>query len=266
MLQKSLYPLGHTPHEVERLESQAKLFNDTLLAELASQANQCLELGTGVGSNWPILQRINPRLQFTGIDNSNEAITLAKKAHSDSPATFSVMDATDLHYSDNSFDLVFSKLVLWSIGEKWLTVFDEVLRVLKPGGVFYVYEPYDKGILFSPPRPSLELLIQQWGTAALQSGLDPHIGPKVSLAAIAKGFQRVQTKLYPVSALSNEHDKYATICNNLKNFYFGNAANNLGLILNKVLREQALAELSSTNTSLVMDTFFVTWGYKSQIS
>jgi len=266
-MSSSIYPLGHSTDEIGRLEHQAKMLVDPLLGELAMNAESCLELGVGIGSNLSILREGNPALRMFGVDNSVSAIQSARASHGDSGAEFSVMSATDLSFPEKAFDLVFSKLLLWSIGSRWRDAVSEAFRVLRPGGMFYAFEPFDKGVLFEPPRPALQSLIQWWDEAAVTSGLDPFIGPKVPRALHEAGFIEVRTKSFPVLALAHEEERYFAICDNLRKFYFGDSPDNPIAVLSPAKRTEALDELFSTEPGgLVMDQFFVTWGPQALVT
>lgn len=257
------YVLGHTSNEMGRLDSQASLLEDPLLFQLAGAAEKILEMGAGVGSNWPFINNANPTSKYLGIDFSSSATERAQKTYGESRAQFQTMDATNLHLSDESFDLVFSKLVLWSIGRCWKTAVKEAYRVLKPGGVFYAFEPFDQAVLFSPPKPKMSALIETWDHEAAQAGMDPLIGPKVPAAFLKAGFTNVQTKAFPVLAHGNNPEKYSAIIQNLKQFYDGDFVGNPSKKMNEDFKTEALDELTASSPlGLVMDFFFVTWGRK----
>lgn len=261
----AVYPLGHSSGEVGRLEYQAKLFHDPLLDELARSASHVLELGAGVGSNWPILRAASPRIRYLGIEVSEQAVREARANHAGGTARFEVMDATELKIPDKTYDLVLSKLVLWSIGPAWEQALRESYRVLKPGGVFYAFEPFDGGVLFHPPKASAQRLIQEWDQAALARGLNPLIGPKLPAALRGAGFTEVAAKPFPVMATAFDRGRYFAICDNFRKFYLGDADENPGQALDRTLKEQALQELTALSVdALVMDFFFVSWGYKPE--
>lgn len=76
--------------------------------------------------------------KVTGIDASDEMIGLAKKRlesdHRDN-VEFLVADGANLPFENNSFDVVFSNFVIVHFKDLYVP-FDEVFRVLKPGGFF----------------------------------------------------------------------------------------------------------------------------------
>ena len=247
---KPIYPLGHSAREVARLEMQAKLFHDPFLDELARKSRTCLEMGCGVGSNWSVLKNVNPSLQFTGVDISQTAVDSARGFHAD--ATFDNMDVTRLGFTDQIFDLVFSKLVLWAVGAEFEESIREAHRVLKPGGTFYSFEPYDKGIVVEPPRPLFQSAFQDWSRKTVQNGLDPNVGPKVPMALVDAGFKDVKCRFFPILTLGTDPQRYNAQLDNFKNVYFGHTENH-----------PAIEDLyRDPSRGLIMDSFFVAWGVR----
>ncbi len=259
---QELYPLGHSATELGRLELQAKLFEDPLLIHLAQEAESCLEIGSGIGSNWPSLQRANSTLRYEGIDLSETAVTKANSIHGGGRANFSVASATSLPFRPCAFDLVVSKLVLWSMGPAWKTALREAYRVLRPGGLFYAFEPYDQGVVFEPARPAFREVLEHWGQAASLNGIDLCLGPKVPEELILAGFKNVQTFFFPVLAPASDPERFQAICDNLGKFYLGESSREFLKDLNPRTLLKASEELLAAPHGLVMDAFFVTVGEK----
>lgn len=70
-----------------------------------------------------------------GLDASNEMMAFAKKRHKD--VTFCQASATDTGFEDQSVDLVYTFHLLMHLDETTIQqIFDEVYRILKPGGRF----------------------------------------------------------------------------------------------------------------------------------
>ena len=102
-----------------------------------------LEVGCATGIHSRFLIRDDNRI--TGVDISNEMIAEAKKYQSEN-LRFTVMDALHLDFKDNTFDIVFSATMIEFI-EKKQDLYQELLRVLKPGG-FLVIGTIQKGSSF----------------------------------------------------------------------------------------------------------------------
>ena len=259
-----IYPLGHAEKELERLDMQASLLRDPSLETLFAQSKSCLEIGCGNGANLPLLRRQNQETQYIGIDTSEAAIDeAARRFHENENARFMVMGGASIDLPEASLDLIFTKLVLWAVGVDWPCVLKEAMRLLKPGGTFYAFEPCNHLVEMYPERPSAKRWMNQWDEAALASGIDPFIGPKVARQLKRAGFQNVDSKFFPVIATGREKDRYEAIVGNLKGFYMGSAAEALGLPADGELRRNASEEfLQFGPESLVMDAFFVSRGWK----
>lgn len=103
------------------------------LKRFCSGGDKILDLGCGNGRLIELLGDLN--IDYTGVDSSENLIDLAKKIYP--KKNFSVADALNLTFTNNSFDKVFSIAVLHHIPSKQLRLkfFSECKRVLKPGGL-----------------------------------------------------------------------------------------------------------------------------------
>ena len=93
-----------------------------------------LEIGVGPGST---LEFYPPRTDFVGIDISAAMIEEAKKKaanlNSGSRFALQVMDAANLEFPDNTFDVVMAAYVITTVQDPH-RVCREIHRVVKPGG------------------------------------------------------------------------------------------------------------------------------------
>ena len=101
------------------------------------RGSKILDIGCGPGFFTMILTKYG--MEVTGIDYSDDML-LQAKANAESKgiaASFYKMDASDLSFEDESFDLIVSRNVIWNL-ERPEKAYSEILRVLRPGCKAYV--------------------------------------------------------------------------------------------------------------------------------
>jgi ubiquinone/menaquinone biosynthesis C-methylase UbiE len=103
----------------------------------AAPGARILDYGCYDGWLYPTLAPHRPSA-IIGIDISDKGITAARAKYGQH-ATFLVMDAHQLDFPDNHFDLVVGRAILHHL--HFDTAIREIHRVLKPGGRCLVYEP-----------------------------------------------------------------------------------------------------------------------------
>ncbi len=98
-----------------------------------------LDAGTGSGYFTILLSRLGHHV--TGVDLSAEMIKEAKKlaAIHRVNADFQVMDAENLEFPDQQFDIVISRNVIWTLPNPE-HAYRHWLRVLKPGGILLNFD------------------------------------------------------------------------------------------------------------------------------
>ena len=102
------------------------------------QNRDLLEIGCGNGYGAFLLHRRLPR-SYVGLDVMEEQVGIARQRYPE--YQFLVQDATDLSgFPEGSKDVVIIFGVLHHI-PRWRQVIDEVRRVLRPEGSFFVEEP-----------------------------------------------------------------------------------------------------------------------------
>ncbi|ALF54307.1 methyltransferase [Nostoc piscinale CENA21] len=101
----------------------------------ATPETSFLEPGVGTGLNIiPLVKRGYP---VTGIDISAEMLNQCRQKLNGTPDNLRLIqaDASQLPFSDNSFDVVLTVHILHTVAD-WRAFLDEIERVLKPGGFY----------------------------------------------------------------------------------------------------------------------------------
>lgn len=98
-----------------------------------------LDIGTGPGFFAIIMAQLGWRV--SAVDCTTEMIrhATANAAHYGAAATFAVMDSHELRFPDNSFDLLVSRNVTWTLYDPE-RAYAEWRRVLRPGGRLLIFD------------------------------------------------------------------------------------------------------------------------------
>jgi ubiquinone/menaquinone biosynthesis C-methylase UbiE len=97
-----------------------------------------LDVGTGSGGFISILEKTFPHARITAIDPHRESLETARSNHPG--LTFLEMEAGQLDFDDNAFDVVSLSKVLHHL-PKIKKALKEIRRVVKPGGYIIINEP-----------------------------------------------------------------------------------------------------------------------------
>lgn len=101
-----------------------------------------LDLGCGIGNYHAFVQ---PHVKaLHGVELSSECLKIAKKINP--MVEYTHYDGDIIPFKDNHFDAVFTICVMHHVPpQNWPGFVDEIRRVLRPGGIFAVYEhnPYN---------------------------------------------------------------------------------------------------------------------------
>lgn len=98
-----------------------------------------LDVGCGVGESHQFFRKSIKKMKLTGVDISKESINLAQKKNKDN--TYVHYDGHHLPFTDDSFDCVMISCVMHHIEPSmWQNMVNEMMRVLKAGGMLFVFE------------------------------------------------------------------------------------------------------------------------------
>lgn len=104
------------------------------------QKKTVLDIGTGAGNFIHFLNSVYPSFEkMVGIDLMERAIEAAKKHNKDERVQFQVMDANDMSFEDDSFDVVCLSNSLHHLSDI-KRMFKEMKRVVKKDGFIIISE------------------------------------------------------------------------------------------------------------------------------
>jgi ubiquinone/menaquinone biosynthesis C-methylase UbiE len=104
------------------------------------ETGRVLDVGTGTGLQLRAIHEIRPGVSLHGLDLSGEAIELAKAYLADLDVDLRVGSIESTNFDDDTFDIVTcnSSMSYW---KSLVGCFDEIYRILKPGGQAVLFEP-----------------------------------------------------------------------------------------------------------------------------
>jgi ubiquinone/menaquinone biosynthesis C-methylase UbiE len=137
------------------------------VARVDGSPSRALDLGTGTGAGALWLAREFPEARVTGVDISEAMITQAKAklpADLSERIDFIAADAERLPFADGSFDLVTQISVP--------VFFDEVARVLAPGGHVVIVSSLGPQTPFHTPERTLRTGFHRRGVQTVATGAE----------------------------------------------------------------------------------------------
>ena len=136
---------------------------------------ELLEIGCGRGGGTAHIADIYSPGHTHGIDFSNRSIQICRKCYPSKTLSLEVGEATDLPYSDDTFDAILSIETSHMIDDKHL-FFSEAARVAKPGAVFmYLDFFYTKHSSFHSIDKIEEAIDHSSWVIESKSDLTPHV-------------------------------------------------------------------------------------------
>ena len=151
----SIYHLGSSSDEQERLTKQRVLYGDTEGIVFEPTDTVC-EVGCGSGVNLWIARQLTQG-RYIGVDNQ-EAHVRAGESQAQKlglhNAEFIHADGAELPLDDDSCDVAFCRFVLIHQPDP-MKILSQMYRVTKQGGRVLTIEPSVRGYYFGPDKPNL---------------------------------------------------------------------------------------------------------------
>jgi ubiquinone/menaquinone biosynthesis C-methylase UbiE len=127
--------------QVSKRRLESGLYDEIAFLLPLKKKFKVLDIGTGTGLQLKAIAALDPTVQLFGIDLSEEAIKLAKKQLEGMKADLRQGDITQTDYDDDFFDITTCNASM-SYWENPIVCFDEIYRILKPGGCAVLTEPH----------------------------------------------------------------------------------------------------------------------------
>jgi len=130
------------PEHVRRRLLKRKVYYMNKALPWADGQPRGLDIGCGHG--WYACEMARLGYRMDAVDRSSAQITMARRyaEQHEAACQFTCADAAKLPFDDDTFDFVYAINVLHHVvdADAQLQVFAEIVRVLKPGGVFFLQE------------------------------------------------------------------------------------------------------------------------------
>lgn len=191
--------------EMQRLKMQAtvalslekKIWTDVGLRE----GMRVLDLACGPGFISCELARTVGSGAVVGVDISEDLIATAgqvREAEKVQNVTFSTGDVYALDLPEDSFDFVYARFLFQHLRDPD-TVLENIVRVLKPGGILCVVDIDDNWTSFFPESEAFIRFIRKAGAAQGDKGGNRMIGSHLYGLLGQAGFREVSASIYPVT-------------------------------------------------------------------
>lgn len=126
---------------VSRRREESGLYREIAERLPLAGGDRLLDVGTGSGLQLRVVHDLEPGMALYGLDLSGEAIRVARENLQGLEVDLRVGSIEQTSYEDGFFDVVTcsSSMSYWA---NPVACFDEIYRILKPGGCARLFEPH----------------------------------------------------------------------------------------------------------------------------
>jgi SAM-dependent methyltransferase len=192
------------PREAVRLEAKVdpEAWVQKYIARRVHPGAEVLSVGCGPGVILNAVSALHSSIKATGIDISADRVQEANKRNGEKcRLKFIRGDAQAMPFPSDSFDLVYSRMLLQYLREKEKAV-AEMVRVCKPGGLVLLQDLDGQLLWHYPEDPVVQHAVERVVNALAPTGFDPFVGRKLFWLAQKAGLKRldVQVECYHLIA------------------------------------------------------------------
>jgi ubiquinone/menaquinone biosynthesis C-methylase UbiE len=185
------------PREAKRLEAKvdAHAWVQKYLAHRVGAGAEVLSVGCGPGVILREVVALDKSIQATGLDVSEDRIREARQRHRGVESmSFVRGDAHAMEFPSNSFDLVYSRMLLEYLKDKEQAV-REMVRVCRPGGTLLLQDLDGQLLWHYPEDAVMQQNSEKVVTALAATGFDPFVGRKLFSFAQKAGLQHIDVQV-----------------------------------------------------------------------
>lgn len=212
---KSDYIHGTEPSEQERLEAQAKMLGGADFLPELKAGMRVLDVGCGTGA---IAREVAVQVfpgEVVGLDLEEAQIKTARQmaiGRNIENVRFVRGDASALSFADGTFDGAYARFLLEHVADP-LSVVQEMVRVIKPGGWVCAYEWENGCFAIWPASPAIEEVWQGIYRFQAARGGDPWVARKLYGIFRQAGLAEVRVEGRPWTITADEKEKLRSYIN-----------------------------------------------------
>ena len=185
------------PREAMRLELKVDphAWVQKYVARRIHAGARVLSVGCGPGVILRELCKLNPSVRAIGLDISDERVQEAiRKNRQNGQANFVRGDAQAMDFASNSFDFVYSRMLMEYLKDKEGAV-REMVRVCKAGGAVLLQDLDGQLLWHYPEDAVVQGTVEKVVRALAVTGFDPFVGRKLFSLAHRAGLRNIDVQV-----------------------------------------------------------------------